>query len=160
MNLAASDHWSQTSTQNIVGRDALLAHKQRNQIIEKQQESASSVIGYLKDIILEIFHECSTENWDAYGAKPISSKVVHETFKFIDLLPPNITMPDVIPEPFGDIGLQWKKSKGQILSLSITPEGVVSYAFIFGKNEGCGHLQFFDELPKIIADRLQVVQSD
>ncbi len=160
MKAAAPNYWSQTSPQNIVGRDALFIYTQRSQIAEKQQESASSVIGSLKDVILEIFHECSAEGWDNYGAEPISAEVVHEAFKFIDLLPLDVTMPDAIPEPSGYIGLQWQKSKGHILSLTITPEGVVSYAFIFGKNEGCGHLQFFDELPKMITNMLQVVQSD
>lgn len=160
MKAATPNYWFQTSPPNIVGSDALFIFTQRSQIAEKQQESASSVIGALKDVILEILHECSTEGWDNYGAKPISSGVVHEIFKFVDLLPLDITMPDVVPEPSGDIGLQWQKSKGQILSLTITPEGVISYAYIFGPNEGCGHLQFFDELPKMIANMLQVVQGD
>jgi hypothetical protein len=159
MTAAIPNHyWFQVSPQDIVGEDALFIFKQRNQIYEKQQDSASSIIGSLKDIILEILHECSTGDWDNYNAEPISSKVVHEAFKFIELLPIDINMPDVIPEPSGCIALQWQKSKAHLLSLTITPEGMVSYAFIFGKSEGCGHIQFFDDLPKIIANMLQVVR--
>ena len=159
MNTLISNYSFRSSTQNIVGIEALLLYKHRSQIVEKQQESASSVIGSLKDIILETFQECITDDWDCYGAKAISSEVVHETFKFVDLLPVDITMPEVIPEPSGDIGLFWKKSKGQVLSLSITSKGVISFAYLFGKDEGCGHLHFFDELPKMIINMLQVIQK-
>lgn len=105
---------------------------------------------------METFTECSSRDWDNYDAEPISSQVVHETFKFINLLPLDISMPDVVPEPAGGIGLLWQKSDSYVLSLTVTAEGVVSYAYIFGKNEeGCGHFQFFDELPEMIGKLLQ-----
>jgi len=121
-----------------------------------RKDCESSIIGSLKDSVLEILHECSNEGWDCYNAEAILSKVVHETFKFIELLPVDVTMPEVIPEPSGDVGLLWQKSNSQLLSLAISAEGVLSYAFIFGKNEGCGHLQFFDELPEMISKLLRM----
>jgi hypothetical protein len=157
---AVSFFRSQYSPENSIGKEARFISRQRHLISEKQQEdSASSIIGFLKDEILEIFFECSLEDWDGYNAQHISKKTVHEAFKFIELLPLYVNKPEVLPEPTGDIGLLWRKSKAQLLSLTITPQGVVSYVYILGKNEGYGHIQFFDEIPEMITKLLQRVQD-
>jgi hypothetical protein len=69
----------------------------------------------------------SKSDWDGYGAIALSENVIQETLKFIHLLPLDTAIPDVIPEPSGNIGLLWRKSGYYQVVLSISRDGFVSY---------------------------------
>lgn len=103
-----------------------------------------------------IFQECSQENWDGYDAAPISKKTYFEAKKFIEMLRSlPFPLPEILPEPDGQIGFEWYKEKNNSFTVSLTEKNLIYYAGLFGENsETCGKEKFNDSIPKVISDNL------
>lgn len=86
----------------------------------------------LWDTLAGIESECKMPGWDGYGAAPLSSDALTEIKALLELLPSSLPAPDIVPEPTGAIGLEWRRGKDAILVLSVEGKGVISYVAIFG----------------------------
>ena len=105
--------------------------------------------------LFEISRECSEINWDGYGAKPITSETYFEALGFIDLLPEDLEPPDIVPEPTGKIGLEWRKGTKTIYVIALGGKNLISYAGIFGPgNETHGTENFAEFIPETIIEHL------
>lgn len=105
--------------------------------------------------LYQVFKQCSVENWDGYGAKPISKDSALEALKFINLMPSSFPMPQVIAEPSGEIGFEWYKDNSSIFVLSFSGKKMISYAGIFGINKAHGTEYFGDTIPSAIIESLK-----
>ncbi len=76
----------------------------------------------------EVFEECSSENWDGARAEPVSEEVLRDARAFLELLPPDIEMPQTAAEPDGAISFEWYRSPEKVISVSINPGGEIYYA--------------------------------
>lgn len=47
------------------------------------------------------------ENWDSYGAKPVSREAAKHALRFGRSLPADIPIPDIAPSPDGGILFEW-----------------------------------------------------
>ena len=61
----------------------------------------------LKDKIINIL--TWTENWNGFGAMPISRTVVDDTLEFLTILPNDICNPRFAPSADNEIVLEWRK---------------------------------------------------
>jgi len=110
----------------------------------------------LIDNLIEVYKECSEENWDGYGAKPITRKVYHEALHLIALLPPSLPLPNIVPEPDGSIGFEWYKEKRNIFVISIGGNNIINFAGLFGDVNKIHGTEFYaDSLPQIVNESLQ-----
>jgi len=83
------------------------------------------------DEILDVAAGCSNEDWDGYGALPISPESVGRAFSLIYLAPDSIRPPEVVPSVNGEIAFEWDSGRDRILSLM--PHGnEVIFAAILG----------------------------
>ena len=57
--------------------------------------------------IHRIAEECNHPNWDSYDALPTKSEAVETAIRFLDLLPDDVSMPDVSPDNDGEISFDW-----------------------------------------------------
>lgn len=80
----------------------------------------------LKQQLLEIQERCDTYGWDGYAATPISSKTRLLAISFLELLPDYIEIPDIVPEPTGEIGFLWEKEDDITFLVSVGNETIVS----------------------------------
>lgn len=103
----------------------------------------------------ELYRECSEENWDGYGAKPVSENSIYEACEFIQMLPSSFPMPQMLTEPSGEIGLEWYKDKRMIFAISFNGKSMITYAGIFGSNKIHGTEYFGDSIPSIIIKNLR-----
>ncbi len=78
----------------------------------------------------------SQPNWDGEGAEPIDMMAVITAESFIQALPESLQMPELAPEPDGQISLDWVHSKGRVFSMSVGKSGRLSYAWIDGADQG------------------------
>ncbi|MCP4414032.1 MAG: hypothetical protein GY808_15845 [Gammaproteobacteria bacterium] len=115
----------------------------------------------LKEELAEMFDECSTDDWDGYGALPLKKEALFEAERFIDALPIWLTSPELAPEPNGDIGFQWSFGKHKILAISFSGENVITFASILGsqKRTRYGTEIFNDSIPKEIIKLLGQIRS-
>lgn len=109
----------------------------------------------------ELFEECTDEGWDGYNALPISEGAYLEARRIIQSLPmiSFIPMPELTPEPNGEIALEWRKGSRFILVASVRGRNEITYAGLFGLNKTHGIEYFNDTLPPVLLDNLKRLYS-
>jgi len=86
---------------------------------------------HLSDQAKTLGHECSRQGWDGYEANPILPEAVSRALLLIELLPEGTEIPELVPDPVGEISFEWSDRHDRILS--VTPrKGVLVYAAILG----------------------------
>ena len=106
--------------------------------------------------LLTTYHECSHENWDGEGALPISTRTLQEAVKFLTALPLTIPTPEVVPEPMGAIGFEWRGGKNAVFVASVHGTQKITYAGLFGPGVTVhGSEDFGDSIPGAIVNNLQ-----
>lgn len=109
----------------------------------------------------EVFVECSTEGWDGYDAIPIAGDVYFESKRLIESLPLTpFPMPEVVPEPSGEIGLEWYRRKRLVFTVSVSGSNEIVYAGLFGTNKSHGTEHFNESLPSAIIENLRRLYED
>lgn len=82
--------------------------------------------------LYEVYERCSDEGWDGYEARPVTEDALTEAAILILSLPLSIRMPEVLPEPTGEIALEWYKDKQHVFVASVGEGDLISYAGLFG----------------------------
>jgi hypothetical protein len=109
----------------------------------------------------DIYREYSVENWDGYGAAPISELAIREAIRLLQELPSSFPSPAVVPEPNGEIALEWYKGKKSVFVVSFQGNKVISYAGLFGENEKTwGRESFKDSLPESVVRNIRRIFSE
>lgn len=105
----------------------------------------------------EIVEECSEPGWDGYDALPIREEAYLEARRLIRSLPTTsfIPMPEITPEPNGEIALEWSKGTRQIFIASMRGNNEITYAGLFGVNKTHGIEYFGDALPSVLLENLK-----
>lgn len=108
------------------------------------------------NVLDKAFGECSMPNWDGYDALPLKTESYIDIRAFIELLP-SLSLPllDIVPEPNGDIGLEWHIGRNMLFNIGFSGRGRISYAGIFGFDTAYGVTYFSGLLPPIIIDNLR-----
>ena len=118
--------------------------------------------GHLRDSVYtelhNIFLECSKENWDRYGAKPILHTALIETYAFIFALPVWVPNPEIAPEPTGEIGLEWGFGKDRVFVVSIKGNQSIAYAGLLGAGNRTRGIESYSEaIPRVIFESIKRV---
>ncbi|MCP4252475.1 MAG: hypothetical protein GY775_03505 [Candidatus Scalindua sp.] len=105
--------------------------------------------------------ECSVEGWDGYDALPITKSTYNEAKRLIESLPlTTFPIPEVVPEPSGDIGLEWYREERQVFVASVSGRNEIVYAGLLGVNKLHGTEYFGDLLPTVILENLKRLYKD
>lgn len=117
-------------------------------------------IGDANLLLDEAYQECSTDNWDGYGAQPITASTYTEALAFLNALPTNIPIPEVIPEPDGSVGFEWENGPNRIFSASLNGKGTITYAGLIGKGVKAHGTEIFDDaIPQNIIAAIKRIYS-
>jgi len=84
------------------------------------------------DALAEVYADCRVPDWDGYGARPISSRAVEVAFSILLELPGWLPLPEVVPEPDGEIGLEWDRGWATFV-VSVSGNRLLTYAGVFGQ---------------------------
>jgi hypothetical protein len=134
-------------SQKISGMISSIASQQRILASFRWRDS-------LLDEISQISQSCDKQGWDGYDAEPISPESVIRAAQLIELLPISIQTPDVVPEPSGDISLEWRADHQKHFSLGVSGLSIV-YAGIFGgSSKAYGEERFSRDLPSTVLEIL------
>jgi len=124
--------------------------------IASQQRILAS-FGWRDSLLDEVSHisqNCERQGWDGYDAEPISNESAIRAAQLIELLPNSIQTPDVVPEPSGDISLEWHVADQKNFSLGVSGQSLV-YAGIFGgSSKSYGEERFSRDLPSTVLEIL------
>lgn len=107
--------------------------------------------------LIELWDECKIQNWDGYDAFPIQEKTFKNAWNVIDALPLGYPLPSFGAEPDGHITLEWYRHPRWILSVSVSPEGYLYYAALFGDNSIKGTDTFLGYISETILNLIKRV---
>lgn len=114
----------------------------------------------LQDELDEIVQDCSKAGWDGYDAEPVSAESIVAAQQLIEALPEHIQVPDVVPEPSGEIALEWRSGNQKYFSVTVSGTELV-YAGIFGGFwKKYGEERFFGRLPTTVLQILSQYFSE
>jgi hypothetical protein len=121
------------------------------QLLRKISEGCREPASYAwRDALLQELEEtavaCSSAGWDGYDAEPVKSEAYSGSSLLIQLLPEGIIPPRVVPEPDGDLALEWILEGDKHFTLSLSGDSII-YAGILGKSRKYGREPFQGELP-------------
>lgn len=106
-----------------------------------------------------VARECRTPNWDGYGAEAIEEETCRQAYRFLEALPLGIPAPTVGAEADGHLTLEWYKTPERVLSVSISPNGMIYYAALIGSSKRSGTEPFLGEVPGDILHIIRRVLS-
>jgi hypothetical protein len=122
-------------TVNAGGSDADL----RKVLSEAKRElhtAASSTQSLALTSLMRVLDECRQAGWDGYNAQAVSNEAAARTIAFLNALPSSLTPPDIVPEPDGEIAVDWDFGPSLQLSISIGPSGPLHFAGVIGEDYG------------------------
>ena len=99
---------------------------------EYSKASPSVSDSRLDEIIYETYKltsEASEKNWDGYGAEPVKASYLAHVFSMLGRLPLKYEIPKLIPEPGGEIGMEWRSENASIV-MSYVGNDEVTYSLI------------------------------
>ena len=99
----------------------------------------------------------ATRDWDGYGAIAVAQETLHNAFLFLESLPFGFPAPSIGAEPDGHLTLEWHRGRRRTLSVSVSPEGELHYAGLFGPSRVNGTEALFGEVPGSILDLIRRV---
>lgn len=108
----------------------------------------------LKDRLLEVAGETTEEDWDGYGAHPISGEACEAALRLIELFPEGILVPDIVPLPSGELGFEWRTDSGLVFSISTRGRTLVYAGILGGERKQYGEEPVFEDLPQGTAEIL------
>lgn len=118
----------------------------------------SSVSGQeLNRIIYEIrriTQELSFHKWDGYDAVPINIGSSKLAIEFLEGMPRNSSMPEILPEPDGNVAFEWQRSRDYWLVLSFSSDGHIHYAGRYGDNRTKGTEKYMGNVPHEIFSKI------
>lgn len=110
----------------------------------------------VRTLIDEVYRQCAGENWDGEGASPVSAQTIREAAKFLTALPLSLRTPEIVPEPAGAIGFEWRSGPNAIFVASVHGMQTITYAGLFGVGvTSYGTEEFTDSIPATIIEHLQ-----
>lgn len=117
---------------------------------ERRQPISFSWRDTLRDDLDEIIRDCSNPGWDGYDAEAVSMESAVIAQEIIDALPENIQVPNLVPDPSGEIALEWRVGDQKYFSVSTSGNDLV-YAGLFGGFcKKYGQERFFGTIPPTI----------
>lgn len=107
----------------------------------------SSALERAREDLDELVSECSTPNWDGYGAEPIDEESCALAYRFLEGLGFGGPFPAVGADPDGEISFEWYRGPRRTLSMSVSPAGELHYAAIVGASRLYGTEPFLGDFP-------------
>lgn len=128
-------------------------------LAERRELLNSTMIGTESalDELGDVWEECRHDNWDGYGAKPVTADVLRNAYCFLQSLPLGCPCPSIGAEPSGMLTFEWHRDRRHSLSVSIDENSDLYYAALLGPSKTHGTEIFFGDIPNVIWDLIDRV---
>jgi hypothetical protein len=110
--------------------------------------------------ILEAARTAAEENWNGEGGLPVRGATVAQAIRFARLLPSTVSTPEVSADADGEISFDWDRDARRVFSVSVGPDGTLTYAGLFGHNRAHGTEFMAEPLPQSIRLNLRRVLTE
>jgi hypothetical protein len=139
-----------------IGPDAVAVAERIDEVCQHLWESVTlrrvTELGWIE--LADAAQEAALPNWDGYGAKKIDPGAYRAAEKFLGTLPTTTPVPDVSVDPDGEVSISWNRDRDWVFSVSVGPNGRLSYAGLFGTSKAYGTEWFTNEIPEAVLDSI------
>jgi hypothetical protein len=126
--------------------------------VQPDRTKASDWRPVLHAKIEEIAAECSTSDWDGYGAAPVTDATKQAAQHLVETLPIDIPEPEASPDPDGEVSLTWDFGSHHVFTVSMGASELISYAGILGKGKKRhGEEPFSGDMPKVLVEFIREI---
>jgi hypothetical protein len=138
------------------------AIKVREKITKATQDhlkpvSTGEKLNSLLERVINAYQYSVSEDWGVDGNNPVVAETLYNARSLIPLLPLKFPLPEVDPDPDGQISFTWFVSPRRTLAVSIAPDGRISFAGIIGMSQISGSTY---EFPEIIQPYLKLLYAE
>lgn len=98
----------------------------------------------------ESFASFQNEDWDGYGALPVSQEACSRAEAMMSALMDKFPAPAVGGSPHGSITLEWMTGQRRRVMVSIGEEERIAFAAVFGEETVQGVASFIRDVPREI----------
>ncbi|OLC81553.1 MAG: hypothetical protein AUH72_09150 [Acidobacteria bacterium 13_1_40CM_4_65_8] len=138
---------SESSTSKAVGRVATSVHR----LVDDANEAAYTV-GFRRQAemtiaLLEACAQAQENGWDGYNGEGVKTGAYISAEALLRVLPGNVPVPEVSVHPDGEIAFDWIADRQHVFSISVSDNGIVSYAGLFGGSKVTGREVFTGIFP-------------
>jgi len=125
----------------------------RSEFIADSYAFGFSLIESLRELN-EFALDAAYDNWDGYGAQRINKESYNKAKQFLTALPIDSSPPEISVDPDGEVSFDWFKRKGNTLSISISKDDEIAFAFRDGPSKNYGKEYYSDVIPKTILEKI------
>lgn len=107
--------------------------------VEEHYERSVALFGVksrLLNSLRELAEECMEEDWDGYGARPLTSVVSARAEAFVRAMPDWVPAPELSVDPDGEVSFDWIPTVAKTFTLSVNGSNRLAYAWIDGADRG------------------------
>ncbi len=108
--------------------------------------------------LAEILQECSVPNWNGYDAKSIDRDSIRYVCAFLEVIPNDISYPELCAEPSGELTMVWQKH-GYHVVIGIDGTGKIAWGGTGPDGRLFGDAIFSEEIPKVVLDILYPIEG-
>ncbi len=107
--------------------------------------------------LFEVWQDCKESGWDGYNAFPVLETTFTNARNVIEALPLDVPLPSCGAECDGHLTLECYRHPRCLLSVSVSPEGFIYYAALFGNESIKGKEYFYGAIPPILLELIKRV---
>lgn len=101
-----------------------------------------------------LYKEAAAENWDGEGGRPMQASTYALSREFLQVMPRNVSAPELSVYPRGEVAFEWIVDPSHVLTVILTPDGVLHYAGLFGSSKVYGTEVFSHGVPEAIENSI------
>lgn len=146
VSVRASESGASTPTANGIGAIA-----QNLEGMGQNRRETSITFGERSVESLMLLLEACGDAGNDQTTDPISLESYRVAESFLQALPPDVPLPEVMVHPDGEIAFEWHRGKRNVLTVSIGSDGSLAFAALFGVNTIYGRELFAGSIPEAIA---------
>lgn len=142
-----------------ISEDAGRWEAQENSIQQNMSRATSLNGQEMEQDLILLFQQHSNDNWDGYGAKPVTLENLLAAINFWRTLPTTVPRPELAVDPDGAIVFEWYRRPRKVFSVAVEKDNRVTYAGLFDSSKESGTDYFDQDLPETIFLQIQRVLS-
>lgn len=119
------------------------------------RHSRSIGVQALLDDLSALAEECGHDDWNGYGAMAVKAEALANAGAFIRCLGIGMRDASLGASGSGCVTMQWGSSPRWTLALTITDDGWIHWAALFGAASECGTTPFMGTIPPRIVDLIK-----
>lgn len=98
----------------------------------------------------EICQSCRDTHWDGENAEAVSPETGDIARRFLESLPRAAPLPNLSPEPDGQLNFEWYQAPRRLLTVSVGASGTLYWAALMDSEDPRGSCPFVDQFPQTL----------